>query len=98
MGRPNQTYMVRTDRYKYIYNENNGVEEFYDMIEDPGEEMNLADRSDLLDIIAEHRETMINWAIENNDEELLEKGNLAVTKVDVADFEFNKRTLGWRWY
>ncbi len=98
MGRPNQTYMVRTDRYKYIYNENNGIEEFYDMIEDPGEEMNLADRCDLLDIIAEHRKTMINWAIENNDEELLEKGNLAVTEVDAADFEFNKRTLGWRWY
>jgi arylsulfatase A-like enzyme len=95
---PNQTYMVRSDRWKYIYSEANGCEEFYDMENDSAEEWNLIDKAELKAVIDEHRENMINWAMENGDTHILKDGKPVVTKVDKSKFEFEVDTLGWRWY
>ncbi len=95
---PYQTYMVRSDKWKYIYNEANGCEEFYDMTEDAAEEWNLIDQEKLNSTIDEHRENMINWAKENGDTKILKDGKPVATKVDTSKFELNVDTLGWRWY
>jgi arylsulfatase len=95
---PYQTYMVRSDKWKYIYSEANGCEEFYDMSKDPGEEWNLSDSTELKSIIDEHRENMIKWAKENGDTKIFKDGKLLATKVDREEFEFRPNVLGWRWY
>jgi len=98
MDPPNQTYMVRTDCWKYIYSENNGVEEFYDMVHDPNEEWNLIDKVEFREKIAAHRAKMIQWAKENKDIQILDNEKPVKTEIDTSSFEFNVNSMGWRWY
>jgi len=59
--------MIRTDRYKYMhYLEGNG-EEFYDLIEDPGELNNLVGDPNMKDRLNEHRALLKEYVKETND-------------------------------
>ena len=95
---PYQTYMVRSDRWKYIYSEANGCEEFYDLKNDPGEEWNVIDQAGLKSIVDRHRQYMINWAEKNGETHILKEGKPLVTKIDKSNFNFTVNSLGWRWY
>ncbi len=59
--------MIRSEKYKYThYLEGNG-EELYDMINDPGEKVNLAYNKDYQDILKEHRGLLDHYINETND-------------------------------
>lgn len=53
-------YMVRTDRYKYVYNEGSMCE-LYDYESDPGETINLIGRPDMKRVVDDHRERLLAW-------------------------------------
>ncbi|USZ69923.1 sulfatase-like hydrolase/transferase (plasmid) [Halorussus salilacus] len=58
--------MVRTDRYKYVYNAPDR-DELYDLREDPHELHNLADHPEYRDLRADLEETMVEWMAETDD-------------------------------
>jgi arylsulfatase A-like enzyme len=95
---PYQTYMVRSDCWKYIYTEANATEELYDMNNDPTEEWNLIDKVEMKTTIDEHRKNMINWAKKNGDSAIFDNGKLLATEVDTLKFDFTANSMGWRWY
>jgi len=97
LSSPQQRYMVRTDRWKYVYHELGGIEELYDVAEDPGELRNLA--GDKPPVVAELRGALIDWCRENGDVEMLEADSLKVAPEDAARVEgFQAGRMGWRWY
>ncbi len=57
-------YAVRTDRYRYIYYPEAGLEELYDHQKDPNEFVNIAYKKDSRKIIAEHR-AILNERVPN---------------------------------
>ena len=60
--------MIRTEKYKYcIYDNGEMREQLFDMVKDPGEMHNLAYKSELAKVLAEHRELIQQWAEETND-------------------------------
>lgn len=95
---PNQRYMVRTQRWKYVYHELGGVEELYDEIEDPRELVNLA--SERSEVVSELRGALLDWVRENGDDAILDdSGNLVVSDESAAECDcFQPGRLGWRWY
>ncbi|AXR80407.1 sulfatase-like hydrolase/transferase [Natrarchaeobaculum sulfurireducens] len=58
--------MVRTDRYKYVYN-GPDVDELYDLEADPAELQNLIDHPDYTAIRRSMRERLIAWMDETDD-------------------------------
>ena len=61
-----KTKCVRTERWKYCYTPGD-VDELYDLKEDPNELVNLADKKEYQDIIAEYREDILKWLIRTED-------------------------------
>lgn len=60
--------MLRTDRYKYVmYNEGQIRESLVDMVEDPGEMVNLAPSRNMHPILQQHRETLKRWGLAHQD-------------------------------
>jgi arylsulfatase A-like enzyme len=60
--------MVRTARYKYsIYESGRHREQLIDMQADPGEMTNLADKKELSDILAAHRQRLAKWVKQVDD-------------------------------
>ncbi len=57
----NRGQMLRTQRYKYITYYEDPVEQLFDMIKDPGEKQNLAEDSQYLSILSEHRTLFKDW-------------------------------------
>lgn len=53
-------YMIRTPRFKYVYNEGD-VPELYDLEADPGEFINQADSSDLSHVRKRLHEQLLAW-------------------------------------
>jgi arylsulfatase len=95
---PTQTYMIRNDRYKYIYNEANGFEELYDLKLDPGETNNLYGNCGLVQIETELKAKMLSWIHDNDDKDILDKnGELKISDY-VPSKEFSAGVMGWRWY
>ncbi|MGD9497238.1 MAG: sulfatase [Armatimonadota bacterium] len=95
---PNQRYMVRSERWKYVYHELGGVEELYDEVADPAELRNLAAHKP--EVVAELRGMLIDWARENGDDALLDdSGDLVTSPEEGALCEgFEANRMGWRWY
>ena len=58
--------MVRTDRYKYVYNTPD-VDEFYDLRRDPAELQNLVDHPDYESVRDDLRERLVDWMAETDD-------------------------------
>ncbi|MBR4942207.1 MAG: sulfatase-like hydrolase/transferase [Clostridia bacterium] len=58
--------MLRGHRYKYIWNLTD-IDEFYDTETDPGEKVNLIDRAEYADIIADYRKQLLALLKEQGD-------------------------------
>jgi len=96
---PMQSYMAFDGRWKYGYCEANGVEELYDLENDPTELRNLAAEGEEKDHSGRLRREIIHWCAENGDREMLDGDDLARTEVDVdALCSFKPSAMGWRWY
>ncbi|MFW6157995.1 MAG: sulfatase [Planctomycetota bacterium] len=94
--RPEQKYMVRTHDWKYVYCEEGGTEELYDVRNDPEERRNLAgDHPDEVDRL---RSILIDWCEEQGDDEMVRDGKLAESPVVREEPSFQDRIMGWRWY
>lgn len=93
---PVQNYMVRDHIWKYIYNEANGVEELYHMLEDPREEINLIGTQPPLEKAM--REKIIDFALANGDHKILKDGQLVKTNMNPLESVFSPKSMGWRWY
>jgi len=60
--------MVRTDRYKYIaYDKGDRREQLIDMVADPGEMVNLAEKAELAGVLQRHRDYLAQWCRRTND-------------------------------
>lgn len=60
--------MVRTDRYKYVlYSWGKYREQLFDLIEDPGEMVNLAVEMRYDDVLARHRALLVDWLERTDD-------------------------------
>ena len=53
-------YMIRADRYKYIFNYG-AKNELYDHETDPGENVNIVDHPEMKEIVAELRDQLFTW-------------------------------------
>lgn len=53
----NAQYMIRTEQYKYVYNENE-ADELYDLSDDPGENVNLAQAPGMARVLCELQEEL----------------------------------------
>ncbi|NQT14299.1 MAG: sulfatase-like hydrolase/transferase [Planctomycetes bacterium] len=61
--------MLRTDRFKYIvYQSGKHREQLIDLVDDPGEMVNLAEDSKYGDVLNDHRRRLGRWVDETNDE------------------------------
>lgn len=63
-GRPK---MIRTRRWKYVYDPLDTVDELYDLHADPWELVNLAGGAVHADIVAEMRRLLLDWSIRTED-------------------------------
>lgn len=98
-GSPNQLYMVADKRWKYCYCEVNGTEELYDLEADPDELLNVSDHADSAEILERMRARMLEWARENDDQEILDGNSVARTSGDpLAGVKFQPNSMGWRWH
>lgn len=96
---PWQVGMVCDGKRKYIYSEANGVEEFYNLEEDPDELNNLAGTETGRREMSGWRERLIAWCRENGDERFIRDGDLARTDIDSETLKEPKPgSMGWRWY
>ncbi len=93
---PEQKYMVRTRRWKYVYCQEGGTEELYDVANDPEERHNMA---------GEHpgetgrlRKTLVEWCERNGDDQMIADGDLATSPAVTGKPEFQDRIMGWRWF
>ena len=60
--------MVRTDRYKYVaYERGRHLEQLFDMIADPGEQVNLAVESRCREVLDQHRRLLGEWCERTGD-------------------------------
>jgi choline-sulfatase len=97
LGPGRQIYMACTPDYKYIYSEMNGVEELYDIRNDPHELRNAA--KDHPERAAELKRVVVDWCRDNGDTDMLDGDDLVRTDADVeALCAFNANGMGWRYY
>lgn len=95
---PAQRYMVRTAQYKYVYHELGGVQELYEVAEDPGELHNLA--AERPGVVSALRGVLLDWCREQGDEAIFDaQGDLRVAPENSREVSsFQGGNLGWRWY
>jgi len=96
---PRQTAMACDGRWKYCYCEWGGVEELYDLANDPTELVNLATRTEARDLVRVWRQKLIDEARRWGDHALIPDGKLAIAPLDRdALLRLPIKGLGWRWY
>jgi len=95
---PTQAYMIADKNYKYIYSELNGTEEFYDLKLDPDELENKINIPQYAARITEMKQKMIKWAVDNNEEKILDENQRLKVTHDDSQGSFNFKSMGWRWY
>lgn len=96
---PRQKYMLRSERWKYVYHEAGGVEELYDLSRKDYETMNLAGESGAQGLLAELRQTLAAWCRDNGDTQMLdESGRLrrSPPEDEAANSQLHVEELGWR--
>ena len=54
-------YLIRTERYKFVYNDGGSCHELYDMEEDPGEFVNLIHDQDCESIARDLQDRLFAW-------------------------------------
>jgi arylsulfatase A-like enzyme len=59
--------MVRTQRWKYVYDPGDPIDELYDLAADPWELTNLAARPDCAATVTEMRKHLLDWSLETED-------------------------------
>jgi len=97
LSSPRQRYMVRTNDWKYVYHELGGVEELYEVVEDPRELRNLA--GERPEVVSELRGALLDWCREKGDDQMLDGGDLKQSDEHAADIDsFQAGRMGWRWY
>ncbi|MCK9478619.1 MAG: sulfatase-like hydrolase/transferase [Firmicutes bacterium] len=81
---PEQQYMVCGEDWKFIYHQNGGVEELYDMQDDYNELHNLAqsDEPHIREKVKEMRDYLLKWCVENNDAPMVDKKALAKVGIE----------------
>jgi choline-sulfatase len=57
----NPNYMIRTQRYKYVYNQGDSVHELYDLQSDPGELTNLIGITEMKPVIEQLQSQLFAW-------------------------------------
>jgi len=77
-GNTGYTLMARGERFKYIWWQGGGVEQFFDMKADPAEEKNLAGDAQFASNLAEHRAALVEHLgrFERTEGRVLEDGRL----------------------
>ncbi len=97
---PTQKYMVRTDRWKYIYTEFEGIEELYDVTLPDYELINLADSPEHTSIKTELHDILLRWCQDNGDEKMLDGDKLKVSASCeyIENQDFVDGSMGWRRY
>ncbi|MDD3925176.1 MAG: sulfatase-like hydrolase/transferase [bacterium] len=95
---PRQAYMIAGKKYKYIYSQINGVEELYDLENDPEELRNIAFEARYAGTVADMKEGIIGWAKENGDLSMLDGAGLKKAGDDSLATCFQPGVMGWRWY
>jgi len=81
-GRPK---MIRTDRWKYVYDPMDPVDELYDMDNDPWELTNLASRPEHAEVRSELRDRLLRWSIMTEDHSATPLYSDPVTLSDTPD-------------
>ncbi len=81
-GRPK---MVRTDRWKYVYDPMDPVDELYDMDNDPWELTNVAAFPEYADVRSELRDRLLRWSIMTEDRSATPLYSDPVTLSDTRD-------------
>jgi choline-sulfatase len=98
---PHQAAMVTDGRWKYCYAQWGGLEELYDLHEDPRELKNLARRPDAShrDRLADWRDRLIAEARRWGDDGLLDGGGLVHATLDRDAINAKPvGGMGWRWF
>lgn len=97
METPCQRYMIRTPEWKYVYHELGGLQELYDVPNDPAELRNLASAQPAT--VSELRGVLLDWCRAEGADGLLDGDDLRVSPEDAAQVtEFRAGNMGWRWY
>ena len=59
--------MVRTHRWKYVYDSGDPVDELYDLSTDPYELVNLAAQAEHASVVTDMRKRLLDWSLETED-------------------------------
>jgi len=99
MDSPTQKYMVRSHDWKYVYCEEGGTEELYDVHADPSELHNLAHSTAYETVVRKLKDVLVQWCIDEGDDQMVRDGELVrSTPIDPASVSFADQIMGWRWY
>jgi arylsulfatase A-like enzyme len=80
--------MVRTNEYKYaVYGRGRYREQLFDLTEDQGEMVNLAVDARHEDVLAEHRERLLEWCVETGDLYVEHYGRRGLPSIPGYDYE-----------
>lgn len=95
---PTQTYMLRTEEWKYVYSEISQTEELYKVQEKDYELTNYAGDPRYKDTLDQFRADLLKWCQENGDEQMIENGKLrsGPAPEKVMSKEISPNSLGWR--
>lgn len=96
---PRQLFMVADQKWKYCYSQVGGVEELYDMENDPGELENRAQLPGSAPVIDTMRERLRSWLAEMGDTSVIAGPDLAANEEPIIEkAAFDGSRMGWRWY
>lgn len=100
MHSPWQSAMLTDGAWKYIYSEACGVEELYDQVNDPHEEVNQAGNPEHAERLEAMRKALHQTAQDLGDTDLLSGDGFVRSDVDRDRFPDLpvKGGMGWRWY
>lgn len=97
-----QKYMIRTEKFKYVYTEAGGIEELYEVALPDYELENLSANPGFQDIKRELRGKLVAWCQENGDRDMLDGDDLRCSDPEEMKEDGFKSVksgnFGWRKY